>query len=363
MKEFKREENPYTLQFSFIPPKYIERRIAMTDIIGNFVREVPTYRGMFITGVRGSGKTVMLGDIRNKINDIKGWIGIDLNPESDLIHSLANKLYRMPELKTLFLRAKLDFSLIGLGVQLENAELVAYSDDDVLDMMLKTLKKHGIKVLITIDEIMYSENIAKFSHALSSYASEDYDVYVLMTGLKENIDKIKNKPSLTFLYRAKVYEIDMLNITAISADYQKTLMLDVEYADRLAFGCKGYSLAYQATGYVYWEALAKYKDIGNVETKQIEDELDSILSDLAYDKIFEELSAKDITILKAISKLMRDNHTDAVRVEDVRNEITMTSETFSTYRKRLMDFGIVDGRQHGYLRFRLPRLENYIKLR
>ena len=47
-------------------------------------------------------------------------------------------------------------------------------------------------MLVTIDEITYSEDVAKFSHALSSYASEDYDIYVLMTGLKENIDKIKN---------------------------------------------------------------------------------------------------------------------------------------------------------------------------
>ena len=60
MARFKEEDNPYTLQFSFIPPKFIERRNDTDNIISNFVRPVPTYRGMFITGVRGSGKTVML---------------------------------------------------------------------------------------------------------------------------------------------------------------------------------------------------------------------------------------------------------------------------------------------------------------
>ena len=362
INNMKREDNPYTLQFSYIPPKYIERRMATSDIVSNFVRQVPTYRGIFITGVRGSGKTVMLGDIRNKINSTDGWIAVDLNPETDLIHSLANKLYRLPELKMIFTEAKLDFSIAGFGLKLDDAKLVAYSDDDVLEMMLETLKKHGKRVLVTIDEIMYSDNVSRFSHALSSYAGEDYDIYVLMTGLKENIDKIKNKPSLTFLYRAKIYEMDMLNITAISLDYQKTLMLKSDEANQLAFESKGYSLAYQVLGYVYWEALSRSGSVDNIDKIELYEQVDSILADLAYDKIFEELSSKDITVLKAMVRLLRENESDAVKVEDVRREINMTSETFATYRKRLIDSGIVDGKQHGYLRIRLPRLEHYVKL-
>ncbi len=52
---------------------------------------------------------------------------------------------------------------------------------------LGVLKKAGKNVLVTIDEITYSENVAKFSNAMSSYAGADYDIYVLMTGLTENV--------------------------------------------------------------------------------------------------------------------------------------------------------------------------------
>ncbi len=58
------------------------------EIISNFVRDIPTYRGMFITGVRGSGKTVIMVDIRNKIDALDEWITVDLNPESNLLDSL-----------------------------------------------------------------------------------------------------------------------------------------------------------------------------------------------------------------------------------------------------------------------------------
>ena len=73
--------NPYTLQFSFSPPQLIKRTIITEEIINNFTRPVPTYRGMFISGVRGSGKTVLLGNIRKEIDAMKDWVTVDLNPE------------------------------------------------------------------------------------------------------------------------------------------------------------------------------------------------------------------------------------------------------------------------------------------
>ena len=100
--------NPYTLQFSFIPPQLIERTVITDEIISNYTRPVPTYRGMFITGVRGSGKTVLLGNIRSRIDTLKDWITIDLNPESNLLESLARGLYMIPELKALFIKARWD---------------------------------------------------------------------------------------------------------------------------------------------------------------------------------------------------------------------------------------------------------------
>ncbi len=92
MTKFNILDNPYILQFSFIPPQFIERTIVTNDIVNNFIMKTPTYRGIFITGVRGSGKTVILGDIRNRINAYDEWITIDLNPESNLLDSLSNSV-------------------------------------------------------------------------------------------------------------------------------------------------------------------------------------------------------------------------------------------------------------------------------
>jgi hypothetical protein len=361
MDKFEELKNPYTLQFSFIPPKFIERTLITNEIIGNFIREVPTYRGMFITGVRGSGKTVILGEIRNRMREMENWICVDLNPESNLLDSLARALYLIPELKALFLKTKLDFSVLGIGVHMENAELVASNEEDALKMMLNALKKFKKKVLVTIDEVTYSNDVAKFSHALSSYAGEGYDIYVLMTGLKENIKVIKNQKSLTFLYRAGVKELDSLNITAICSDYQKTMNLNREQAEEMAYSTKGYSLAYQALGYHYWNALSRAGKGEQIDMAEVYERLDITLAELAYDKIWDEYSANDKKILIILKELSAENECASVKVEDIRKKADMKSNTFNTYRTRLLDSGVVDSKQYGYLSIKLPRFDRYIE--
>ena len=360
MKEFIEINNPYTLQFSYMPPQFIERTLVTNEIISNYVREVPTYRGMFITGVRGSGKTVILSDIRKKISELKEWITVDINPETNLLDSLARGLYLIPELKTLFIKAKLDFSILGIGVHLEDSALVASNEEDALKIMLEALKKAGKKVLVTIDEVTYGRDVARFSHALSSYAGAGYDIYVLMTGLADNIKNIKNQKSLTFLYRAKVVELEALNITAISADYRKILEIDRERAEELAYSTRGYSLAFQAVGYHAWNHVCRCGKDSNTSWGDVYNNLDVTLTELAYDKIWDEYSEGDKIVLKAMNELIKASGKGSVKVEDIRNSVDMTSNTFSTYRSRLIESGAVDGKTYGRLSFKLPRFENYI---
>ena len=52
-----------------------------------------------------------------------------------------------------------------------------------------------------------------------------------------------------------------------------------------------------------------------------------------------------------------------IKVEDIRKAAAMTSNTFTTYRTRLIDSGVVDGKQHGYLSFKLPRFEEFMNLK
>lgn len=60
------KNNPFSLSFGKEPVSLINRNVQSYEIIDTFEDENPAYQVCMITGVRGSGKTVMLTEI-NKL--------------------------------------------------------------------------------------------------------------------------------------------------------------------------------------------------------------------------------------------------------------------------------------------------------
>lgn len=343
------ENNPYTLQFSFVPPQFIDRKNLTDEIIMEICKELPTFRGHFLTGVRGCGKTVMMTDIANKISKKQNWITVDIeDPTINILAQLAHALYRNPYLQSLFIEAKMDFSVLGIGISIEKAKTIVADERDAVHLMLQTLKDNNIKLLVTIDEVTYCNEIKSFSHTLSSYARSGFDIYVLMTGLRENILAIKNDKSLTFLYRAKENILQPLNITAIRTHYENVFGVSRDEAEEMAWLTKGYSFAFQLLGYLYWEAYCEFPK-GNINIDEIMNRYDRFLSEFSYDKIWSELPPMEKRVIKAIASC------DTNDVKDIRAKLEMNSSNFSVHRSRLIDRGLIDGTDYGKIKFVLPR--------
>ena len=171
--------NPFTLSFGKKPVQYISR-IAQTErIIGDFTAEESPNQIYMITGVRGSGKTVMMTNIASEIRKRSDeWIVVELNPNRDLLQSLAAKIYAIPEMHAVFVKAKLDFSVFGLGVTVENA--VPVTDiENVIEIMLSHIKRLGKRLLITIDEVINSENIKIFASSFQIFLREEYPLSLI----------------------------------------------------------------------------------------------------------------------------------------------------------------------------------------
>ena len=77
--------NPFTITFGKKPEEYISRTAQMSTIIDTFTSDVPSAQVYMITGVRGSGKTVLLSAIGKEMAAMDKWMVIDLNPTRDLL--------------------------------------------------------------------------------------------------------------------------------------------------------------------------------------------------------------------------------------------------------------------------------------
>lgn len=342
--------NPFTLSFGKKPLQYVSRISQTQEIIENFNNTEPTEQIYMITGVRGAGKTVTMTAVASDLRAMDEWIVVELNPTRDLLQSLAAKLYSLPEMHAHFVQAKLDFSFLGLGVSLENATPIT-DIENAIELLLEELQRRGKRLLITVDEVINSEYIKIFVSAFQIFIRREYPLFLLMTGLYENIYNLQNDKSLTFLYRAPKITLEPLNYTAVRKRYMDIFELDIETAGFMAGLTKGYPFAFQVLGYLYWE---------NRATKTIEEilpEYDQYLEEYVYSKIWAETSAKDQAILITISQ------SGETKVKHIREKMNMTSAQFSPYRDRLKNKGILDTRTYGEVSFALPRFAEFIQTR
>ena len=160
--------NPFTLSFGKKPYEYISRIQQTDEILEDFNAEHPVSQVYMLTGVRGSGKTVLMSAIANHLSESDDWIVVELNPTRDLLKSLASKLYEKEKLKAAFINAKLDFSVLGIGIHIEGASPV--TDIEVaIERMLRIIQRMHKRVLITIDEVENSQTIREFVSAFQIY--------------------------------------------------------------------------------------------------------------------------------------------------------------------------------------------------
>ena len=340
--------NPFTLSFGKKPTQFISRITQTNEIMENFQASDPSNQIYMLTGVRGSGKTVLMTTIANSLRTEADWVVLELNPERDLLQSLAAKLYSIPQMQELFLKSKIDISALGIGVSIEHA--VPVTDiESALELMLGELKKAGKKLLLTVDEVTNSAYIKVFASAFQIFLRKDYPVFLLMTGLYENLYELQNDKSLTFLYRAPKIMMDPLNFTAVKKHYMDILALDGQQAEQMALLTKGYPFAFQVLGYLYWE------NRGQKSLEDILPEYDQYLEEYVYSKIWSELSELDKKIVyeMAVSK--------ETKIKLIRERLEMKSELFSVYRDRLKRKGVVSSEQYGYLTLALPRFDEFVK--
>lgn len=342
--------NPFTLAFGKKPVQYVPR-IAQTNLIVEEYVAVPAVNQIYmVTGVRGSGKTVMMTNIAGILSERNDWIVVELNATRDLLQSLASKLYAVPKLHECFLKARLDFSAFGLGVTIENAAPVT-DVEDMVAKMLDQIRKQGMRLLITIDEVVYSEQMKVFVSAFQIFMRQDYPIFLLMTGLYENIYELQNDKSLTFLYRAPKIILEPLSLTAVCQHYMDIFRLDKESAGKMAALTRGYPFAFQVLGYLYWE----HRDTKTVQ--EILPEYDQYLEEYVYSKIWSEMSEKDKEIMQKLAE------SGEIKVKDLREQLEMSSEQFSVYRERLKRKGVIDTRKYGKISMALPRFEEFIQMR
>lgn len=197
-------QNPFTTTFSKSPEYSYIATDRTTEILENFSYENPSESVYKITGVRGSGKTVILTkveeELRSEENSKKGWIVIDVNPVRDMLSQIVTALVRE-----------------GLGKNKAKSKSVS------------------------------------FTLEYGKWLRAGYPVYVVCTGLYENMLEVSNVKNLTFFRRATTIKTEPLNTVRMAETYRRLLKIDLDEAKRMALLAKGYAYAFQELEVLYFK--------------------------------------------------------------------------------------------------------------
>ena len=339
--------NPFELTFGLKPNNYISRLKQSEEIISNF--KSPTGNKSFlITGVRGTGKTVMLSHISKQFENEKNWIVIELIPNYDMLEQFASALYDSSIMNKIFNNKTFGFSFSGISFSISGEKPVK-NVISLIEVLLDKIKKSGKDVLIAVDEVSNNDYVKTFTQVFQLLIRKEYPIHLLMTGLYQNIYELQNDKDLTFLYRAPKISLEPLNLAAITNSYQELLNITKEKALILAKETKGYAYAYQVLGHLVFEKKNPIVD------DSLYAKYDQYLEEYVYEKMYSELSSNDKKILKAFES-------DSVNsVENLLNKSKMKKNVFSVYRDRLIKRGIIESPEYGKLSLKLPRFYEFLE--
>ncbi len=205
--------------------------------------------------------------------------------------------------------------------------------------------------MITIDEITNNGNVRSFVTTFQMMIRKNLPIYLLMTGLYENVSDLQNADGMTFLLRTPKIILSPLNKTGMIHAYMLSCEVSEEKAKEMADFTKGYAFAFQLLGYLFFRE--KQKD-GNESLEILMPDFDQYMEEYVYTKIWTQLSPIDRTFFIAISRK------EKYKVKDLLEDMGIENNKYSVYRTRLSQKGIIDISERGYVSMALPRFASII---
>ncbi len=143
-------QNPFTHILGIAGKANIPTMLE-NEIYENFKSNPPSEHVYKIIGVRGSGKTVISGNImrhyRSEEMRKDGWFVYELSSSRNPVKSMISYMMMEPEISELRTKRKIDFSftvpVLGLNVSagMEDEDMSIYDEEVVIEKIIETLIK------------------------------------------------------------------------------------------------------------------------------------------------------------------------------------------------------------------------------
>lgn len=253
--------------------------------------------------------------------------------------------------------------MLGFSIGLTFAEATEkqYGFRTKLALLADELAKHKKGLLLLIDEIQAtSPEMRELATTYQQLVGDGKNVAIAMAGLPHAISSVLNDDVLTFLNRAKKFRLGSIDLPKISLFYSESfekigISISAEDIMASAKATRGYPYLLQLIGYYLVQYAGESKTIDAGTTKLA---INSAVEDLVgsiHKPCLKPLTKSDFRFLNA---MIPDSGPSMI--SDIKTRLNVSQGTVQSYRRRLIDAGVIASEQWGTVEMIVPYLREYL---
>ena len=323
-------------------------------------------RATLLLGQRGYGKTVLLLEMAD-IARAEGYVVASPTVVSKgMLDRILEKI--IEDAKSLVKDSKpgisggsLSIMGFGAGIDFQKEESAPKSFAHRLANLCRELNKRKKGLLILIDEVQAgNDDLRQLIIAYQELVGENADIALMMAGLPHAVASTLNDHVLTFLNRAPKLLLEPLKTNVIEAYYVKAfhslkLNISAELIQKAAAEAQGSPYLMQLIGhYITLTAPDNLTITNKTFSSALRMAKDDFINDICQTSLA-SLSEKDLAFLSAMSQDAKES-----KIEDIARRMSVSASYVQTYKRRLLQSGVIESPRRGVVRFTIPYLKEYL---
>lgn len=381
--------NPFSPGAGSRPYELAGRDVVLHDVITAIRRTAlgRSSKQMVLMGLRGVGKTVLLGEIRRRA-EAEGQVVVLIEaPEHQSLPALLSPLLRVALLKFSRIETARDMAFRGLRVLagFVAATKVKYSDieisldvepekgtadigdlehdlADVIEAVGEAARGSGKSLVIMIDELQYlpPAQLGPLIAALHRCSQNQLPVILVGAGLPNIRGHLGNAKT----YAERLFDFHL--ITSLTPDATRDAItkplaaegveIEADALERIMSDTQGYPYFIQEFGKHMWDA-AKESPITLHDVDVARELAEATLDTSFFGVRFDRITTSEREYLKAMAELGSGPHQSG----DVAMAMERSAQAVAPIRSRLIQKGMLWSPTHGEVAFTVPMFDVYLK--
>ena len=367
--------NPYAPGAGTPPPALVGRdQIIDTAEIGmRRVLAKRTSQHLMLTGLRGVGKTVLLGKLAAVAEHV-GFrvIRIEAVGGDDTIRTFLRQARRVLDgmdhsghvARALRSIESVSLTVLGTGFNIDRFDAVPDRDAlaDVVTDLGAAAGEDGLGIMIAIDEaqLLDRRDLRRLLAGVHRCGQDGLPVYCLLAGLPNLVGEVARAAT----YAERMFTVSDLGpltpeqvVTAVAAPARELqVSWSREATDEIVDRSDGFPFFVQTWAYHTWNA-AQDDPISADDVRRAAPAADQTLDAAFFAARIARIPSSEVSYVQALASLGPGPH----RSGEVADAAGKTTSQVAAFRDRLIAEGVIYAPRYGWVEFAIPHFDQYVQ--